>query len=63
MTRKSPHELPQPSVIDTVDLIAIEREAHRMRAEALADIIHRAGHGLARMIARLFHIGGRPAHG
>lgn len=46
-------------LLTSLDITAIEREAHRLRAEALAGIIR----SLFRGIGRLFHIGGTPAHG
>jgi hypothetical protein len=45
-----------------IDLPAIEREAHRLRAEAMHDLLVSAVRALRRMAARLFHHGGTPAH-
>lgn len=46
-----------------VDLTEIEREAHRLRAAAVADMLRGLGRGVARLIERLTHHHGTPAHG
>ncbi|KJS38195.1 MAG: hypothetical protein VR70_10605 [Rhodospirillaceae bacterium BRH_c57] len=57
--------LPLPTPTETapfltsLDITAIEREAHRLRAEALAGLFR----SLFRRIGRLLHIAGTPAHG
>ncbi|MFA7430811.1 MAG: hypothetical protein WCZ23_11695 [Rhodospirillaceae bacterium] len=48
--------------IIVIDLPAIEREAHRLRAEAFHGLLVSAARAVGRMTAHLFHHGRTPAH-
>lgn len=56
-------DLSNKSDLTAADLTAIEREAHRLRAEAVADMARALVRAVARLVGRLTHHHGTPAHG
>ena len=55
---------PKPSPAGPIDIAAIEAEARRLRAEALAEMVRAIGYGLKRGWSALAHrsAGHHPAH-
>lgn len=56
-------DLSTKTILTVAEITAIEREAHRLRAAALADMMRGLGRAVARLIDRLTHHHGTPAHG
>ncbi|MGC2855699.1 RSP_7527 family protein [Novispirillum sp. DQ9] len=56
-------DLSNKTTLTTTDLAAIEREAHRLRAEAVAGMARALVRAVVRLLGRLTHHHGTPAHG
>lgn len=56
-------DIPTKTAYSLADLTEIERQAHRLRAAAVADMMRALTRGIARLIGRLTHHHGTPAHG
>lgn len=44
-----------PKSSQSLDMLAIEREAHRLRAQMIASLLRRTGKALNRVIVRVLH--------
>lgn len=56
-------DLSNKPYLSVADLTEVEREAHRLRAAAVADMLRGLARGVVRLVERLTHHSGTPAHG